>query len=161
MADINKKNTIKTIIIHTLYTILVISVISVVVINIQNNNKEVKYLNDIIESDNNKIGKNTYLTIKSISPKFAIDNKNGYYFASDGEYNYVVYLNDDKAKELYNSDLEENPVKLYGVTKSTSNKVKEIAIETYNSGYDDEEKISLKDYYSYFGDVYLDYVNVK
>ena len=34
--------------------------------------------------------------------------------------------------------------------------LKEIALEEYNSGYEEHEKISVKDYYSYFGDIYLD-----
>ena len=63
--------------------------------------------------------------------------------------------------ELFERDLENDPVKIYGISKTTSNSVKELALEYFNSSYDDDKKISKKDYYSYFGDVYLDQVNKK
>lgn len=156
------KNNKKTIIINTVFTVLIIAGILIISINIikRNNNKKVSYLNDIIESNFNKHNKDTYLTIKSISQKFAINKKNAYYFASDGKYNYVVYLTEKKANELFKKDLENKPVKLYGISKNTSNKLKEIAIESYNTNNEDK-KITISDYYSYFGDVYLDSVNVK
>ena len=119
-------------------------------------NKSV-YLNKIIESNAKKEGKNAYLKINSISPKFAEGKKNsGYYFVSDGNYNYIVLFDNKVAKKLINSDLESNPVLINGVTRETPELLKNIALEEYNNGYEENEKISIKDYYSYFGDIYLD-----
>lgn len=119
-------------------------------------NKSV-YLNNIIESSSKKDGKNAYLKIKSISPKFAEGKKSsGYYFVSDGKYNYVVLLDNKTAKKLIDEDLESKPITIEGVTRETPDILKEIALEEYNSGYEEHEKISVKDYYSYFGDIYLD-----
>lgn len=156
MAKINKK----TILVHLLSIFLFVVIVSLSIVIINKNNNKVEYLNDIIESNDYKENKNTYLTVKSISQKFAKHKKNAYYFASDGKYNYVVYLDKEEADKLFKSDLESKPVKLYGVTKNTSNKVKELAIDTYNIDNEDN-KITIEDYYSYFGDVYLDSVNVK
>ncbi len=115
------------------------------------------YLNKIIESNNQKEGKKAYLKIKSISPMFAKgNNKKGYYFVSDGDYNYIVLLDKKTAKKLVDSDLENNPVLIEGITKKTSSSLKEIALESYNVGYEEHEKITVKDYSSYFGDVYLE-----
>ncbi|MBQ9014179.1 MAG: hypothetical protein IJ094_11640 [Bacilli bacterium] len=115
------------------------------------------YLNKIIESNDKTEGKNAYLKVKSISPMFAKgENKKGYYFVSDGDYNYIVLLDKKTAKKLVDSDLESNPVFIEGITKETPNNLKEIALDVYNSGYDDQDKISVKDYSSYFGDIYLE-----
>ena len=115
------------------------------------------YLNELIKSNINKNGKKTYLTIKSISPKIATYGKdNGYYIVSDSDYNYVVLLSNKKANELMNVDLDSNPVTINGISKEMNNELKEIVLEKYNSTKEENEKISLKEYYSYFGDVYLD-----
>lgn len=115
------------------------------------------YLNKIIESNDKTEGKKAYLKVKSISPIFAKgENKKGYYFVSDGDYNYIALLDKKTAKKLVDADLENNPVFIEGITKETSKSLKEIALDVYNSGYDDQEKISVKDYTNYFGDIYLE-----
>lgn len=115
------------------------------------------YLNKIIESSSKKYGKNAYLKIKSISPKFANGEKNkGYYFVSDGDYNYIVLLDKKTADKIINSDLEKDNIVIEGITKETPDNLKKIALETYNYGYEDHEKITVKDYSSYFGDIYLE-----
>lgn len=119
-------------------------------------NKKV-YLNKVIEGSYKKEGKNAYLKITSISQKFAEGKKNsGYYFVSDSNYNYIVLLDNKTAKRLMKSDLESEPVFINGITKETPNSLKTIALEEYNHGYEENEKISIDDYYSYFGDIYLD-----
>ncbi len=118
------------------------------------NNKKI-HLNELINSNVNKYDKKTYLKVKSISPKIASKDKdNGYYIVSDGKYNYVVLMSDKKVNELIEKDLENNPVEINGISKEMTNKLKDIVISKYNSTRG--EKISLKEYYSYFGDVYLD-----
>ena len=126
-------------------------------------NKKTEYLNNIIESNVQKNGRDSYLLVKSITPKYIKikDSNDGYYIVSDGKYNYVVCLNEKTANELYKKDLENDNVKLYGITKIVSDKLKELVIEKYNDYKEDDKKISMNDYYKYFGDVYLDQVNVK
>ncbi|MBO6195332.1 MAG: hypothetical protein J6O56_03175 [Bacilli bacterium] len=130
----------------------------ILTLNKANNDKIEKfYLNELIKSNINKNNKKTYLSIKSISPKIATYGKNnGYYIVSDGEYNYVVLLSNKKAKEIMNIDLYNNPVTINGISKEMNKELKEIVLEKYNSSKDENEKISIKEYYSYFGDVYLD-----
>ena len=157
------KNKLVTIIVYTISLLCIVSFLSTtcVVLYKVNNNKGIKYLNEIIESPSYKTGKDTYLLVKEISSKIATTGNNGYYVISDGEYNYVAYLSDKKAKELFKKDLESNPVKIYGKSKSTSNSLKELIVDYYNMSNDEDKKISKDDYYSYFGDVYLDQVNSK
>ena len=124
--------------------------------NITDNKVDKVHLNDLIKSNIHKIDKRTYLKVKTISPIIAKESNKGYYIVSDGDYNYIVLLSNKKAKELMNMDLEKNPVTIYGVSREMNNKLKQIVIEKYNFSKDDNEKISLKEYYSYFGDVYLD-----
>ena len=115
------------------------------------------HLNTLIKKNIDKDGKKTYLKIKSISAKIATNKKNnGYYIVSDDKYNYIVLLTDKKANELMNMDLEKNPVKIYGISKEINNDLKKIVIEKYNNGFDEKDKITIEEYYSYFGDVYLD-----
>ena len=159
MAE-EKKNILVILISSILFFISTV-LISYICLDKVNKKIEIKYLNDIIESNVSQEGEKTYLNIKSISQIFAKDSKNGYYFVTDGEYNYVVYLDEKKANELFKQDLESNPVKMYGITKNATDDIKKIAIEKYNVGYEEEKQITMKDYYSYFGDLYLDLVNVK
>ena len=117
-------------------------------------NKKV-HLNKLISSNINKYNKKTYLTIKSISPKIASYNKkSGYYIVSDEKYKYIVLMSDKKVEELKEKDLENNPIEINGISRKMNNKLKKIVISKYNSSFD--EKITLDEYYSYFGDVYLD-----
>lgn len=127
-------------------------------LNIINSKKINKFhLNELIKSNVNKNDKKTYLTIKSISPMIATLGKNkGYYIVSDNNYNYVVLLSNDKAKELTNMDLENKPVTINGISREMNKELKNIVLDKYNSSKEENEKISLKEYYSYFGDVYLD-----
>ncbi len=124
---------------------------------INNSRKDEFHLNTLIKQNINKNGKKTYLTVKSISSKIATNkNNNGYYIVSDGNYNYIVLLTDKKANDLMNMDLETKPIVIYGISKEMDSNLKEIVLEKYNYGFEDNEKISIKEYYSYFGDVYLD-----
>ena len=152
-----KKNIFITVL-TSLFIFLSIILITYIILSKLNQNKEIKYFNYFL-MNNGKEGEKTYLNIKSISNAFAKDNKNGYYFASDGDYNYIVYLNEKKLEELLKKDLDEEKVQLYGVTKVTSDEVKKIALEKYNISSD--KKITINEYSSYFGNLYLDLVNVK
>lgn len=119
-------------------------------------NKKI-YMNNIIENNLNKEGKTAYLKITSISQKFAKSGKKrGYYFVSDDNYKYIVLLDNKTAKKIMETDLEKEPITITGITKKTSNDLKELALNEYNYGFDENEQISVSEYYSYFGDIYLE-----
>lgn len=116
------------------------------------------YLNNLIKSNIIKDDKKVYLKVKKISSKLAINKKNnkGYYIINDGNYNYIALLSDKKANELLNTDLNNKSIILKGKSKKMSKKLKNIILDKYNYGLDDKEKINIKDFNSYFGDIYLD-----
>ena len=121
-------------------------------------NKNIKYLNDIIEKNETE-GQKAYVNIEALSPKFAVydDTTDAYYFAFDGNYYYVIYMKEDKAKELENQDLSQKKVKLEGIVRNTTSDIKKIAIDQYNTLLEgDQEKLTLSDFDRYFGKVYLD-----
>lgn len=62
----------------------------------------------------------------------------------------------DDFKRLNTEDIRETPIRIEGITKCTPKDVKQLAIDAYNEGLEDEEKITIADYDSYFGAVYLD-----
>ena len=119
----------------------------------------IKYLNEVIEGSDEKTDLKAYLNISWLSSKVAVynDTSDAYYFAYDGKYYYIVYMKEKKANELRNMNLEENPVRIEGITKDISLDVKNIAIDVYNDGLDEsKEKLTLINFYNMFGDVYLD-----
>lgn len=150
-------NYILPVFIGFIISILFGSLLFMEVNKINNLRKENYHLNTLIKKNVDKDGKKTYLKISSISPIVAKNDKNnGYYIVSDGNYNYIVLLTNKKAEELINKDLEKNPVTIYGISKEINDELKSIVLEKYNLSIDEKDKIKLKDYYSYFGDLYLD-----
>lgn len=118
------------------------------------------YLNELIEGSGTKTGKKAYLNVTYLSPKVVVydDTTDAYYYAFDGTYYYLVYMREKDANVLLNKDLENNPEKLIGSTKSIPSDVTKIALEAYNKYFkaDDKEEVSLANSYEVFGDIYLD-----
>ena len=153
-----KKKSKRTIIIGIV--MIIISLVFFYLSSVQNekDNKNIKYFNDILESDS-KIGLKSYLNISWLSSEFAVrdDITDAFYYAYDGNYYYIVFLDKEKATELLKMDLKNNPVKIIGVTKNIPDDVKKIAIEDYNSSIEDgEEKLTYERFGRVFGNIYLD-----
>lgn len=100
------------------------------------------------------------INIKRNLFKFAVydDTTDAYYFTTDGEYLYIMYMTIDKYKEIYNEEKKDDFIKVEGITALVSKDVKELAIDTYNEMFElsDEEKLTIADFENYFGTVYLD-----
>jgi len=121
-------------------------------------NKKMTDLNSIIVSKGEKADKKAYLDAQTIPYKFAVydDTTDSYYIVADSKYMYIVYMTTADFNKLNKKDIEKNPIRIEGVTKQTTKDIKELAIDAYNEGIEEEEKISLADFNNYFGEVYLD-----
>ena len=153
-----KKKSKRTIIIGIVMIIISLVFFYLFFVQDAKDNKNIKYFNDILESDS-KIGLKSYLNISWLSSEFAVrdDITDAFYYAYDGNYYYIVFLDKEKATELLNIDLQNNPVKIIGVTKNIPDDVKKIAIEDYNSSIEDgEEKLTYERFGRVFGNIYLD-----
>ncbi len=122
------------------------------------------YLNDIIVNKNNEENSYAYLEIAqqpySIA-KYENDEENAFYIVFDGRYYYIAYLSNDLYNNLNVEGLEDNPLTIYGTTTKTPEELRQIAIEVYNEGLDEENQISLENFNSYFGEVYLNNTSLK
>ena len=160
--EINKDNN------YLYFSFIFIAIaILLIVLGIYENRKNTDsytYLNDVIENKNNEENINAYLDIAQTPysiAKYEDDDKNAFYIAFDGRYFYIVYLSDELFNTLNVEGLEDNPITIYGTTLATPDEVREIAIEVYNEGLDEEDQISLDDYNNYFGEVYLTNTSLK
>lgn len=117
-----------------------------------------KPLNDIIVSkEENKEDKIATINAQSKPYLFAEEKEgtNGYHIVSDDKFMYIVYMS--KYDELNNKEnIATEPVEIQGVTKLISKDVKEFALKAYNTGLEPEEQLTMADFNSYFGEVYLD-----
>lgn len=117
-----------------------------------------KPLNDIIvEQDGGKEEQIATIEVHSKPYLFAeeTDSTYGYFIVADDEFMYIAYMG--KYNELTTkTDLKENPVTITGGTKLIPKEIKEYALEAYNQGLEEEEKLTMADFKSYFGEVYLD-----
>ncbi len=121
-----------------------------------------EHLNDVIISNENKIGKRVYLNISGISSSIAKYGKStdAYYYAWDSDYNYIVYLKESTVKMIINKDLEANPVRIEGTTSKIEKKLMNIVIKQYNETVDDnDEKLTINNFKNIYGDVYLNEVS--
>lgn len=122
------------------------------------------YLNDIIENKSNEENAYAYLEITQAPysiAKYENDADNAFYIVFDGRYFYIAYLSNDVYEKLNVEGLEENPLTIYGTTTSTPEELRSIALEAYNEGLEEEDQISMEDFNSYFGEVYLNNVSLK
>lgn len=121
--------------------------------------KEMQDMHTIILSDSEKTEKMSYIDVKSEAYQFAIydDEVESFYFVSDGEYLYVVFMNDSRQYEFKKESIKEKPIRVKGITKTPPLDVKKLAIEWYNESLEeDDEKLTVADYDYYFGEIYLD-----
>ena len=122
------------------------------------------YLNDIIENKNNETGAYAYLNVAQAPysiAKYEDEDKEAFYIIFDGTYFYIAYLSDDLYAKLNVEGLEEDPLTIYGITTAIPEEVKEIAIEVYNDGLEEEDQISMDNFNNYFGEVYLNNTSLK
>jgi hypothetical protein len=123
-------------------------------------NENIKSLDSIaIDPSGNNENKKAYMDVSFIPYKFAEydSTTNAYYLVEYGEYIGVVYMSVSDYNKLNNDDISDNSIRISGITKKTSDDIKEIAIETINEAIEDEEKkLQISDYDNNFGDVYLD-----
>lgn len=125
----------------------------------EKDDKNIKYLNEIIENSEEKEGQKAYLNVEMISEAFAAydDTTDAYYYVSDGDYYYIVYLTKDKYNEISKKDLSAEPYKIYGVARHTQDDVKRIVIEDWNTNLEEgEAELTSEAFFNYFGDLYLD-----
>ena len=156
-----------------------ICVIILVIASVSIDNKEQKQIPEAIDlSTNGAIGveenKYAYLDVQGLSDEVAIygdtENKNDstndrYYIALNEGYWYVVDLNFetiDKLKDIqeytYSTDenaIKPDSVKIYGMTEKIPDELKNMLVDFYNEGLDDEYKISLENFEAHFGSVLL------
>lgn len=120
-------------------------------------NKEITDLNSIIISSQDKTDKKAYINLNVIPYKFAIsdDTQNSFYIVSDDQYLYIAYMAPEEFNKLNNEDIKNNPVRIEGITYTTSEEIKKLAIDAYNAGLDEQEQISIDEFNNYFGSVYL------
>lgn len=117
-----------------------------------------KPLNDIIMSEEDQEYKVATLNIQRKPFQFAIQdgNPNSYYIVMDDTYMYIAYMSEYDYTLLNKEDIKENPVQVKGITKLISQEIKELALEAYNEGLEEEEQLTMADFDSYFGNIYLD-----
>ena len=115
-----------------------------------------------------------YLEVQGLTDEVAIygdasntDNTNNdrYYIAFNNGYWYVVDLDFEtieKLKEIqeytYSTDEDATApetIKIYGMTDNISDELKQMLVDYYNEGIEDENKISIEDFERYFGSVLL------
>ncbi len=124
------------------------------------NDKDRNDLGTIISNNQNIEDILTYVYINEIPLKFGTSSNNNYayYFALDDDNIFIVYMSISDYKKLNKDDIIKNPVKIMGVTCKADNLVKEIAIDVYNNYIlnNDSGNISMDDYDSLFGSVFLD-----
>ena len=115
-----------------------------------------------------------YLEVQGITDEVAIygdtnnmsdSNNDKYCIALNNGYWYVVDLDDDTMEKLnaikeYTYSTDENSVqpetvKIYGMTEKVSDELKQMLVDYYNEGIEEENKIELSDFERYFGSALL------
>ena len=88
------------------------------------------------------------------------NTNDSYYIVSDNKYLYILYMNEEQANTLSIDTIEQNPLRVEGITQNIPNDVKKLAIDAYNDIMKDgQSKLTLDDFDSYFGNIYLDLVS--
>lgn len=127
--------------------------------------KDTKYLNEIIESETSEredIKVNVKISMEPVLfAKMSNNSTKKFYITADDKYYYIVSLTEAQYNDLKNTDLEKEPVTIYGKTKLISSDIKRLAESYYNNAMEKEEdKIKTDEvFYKIFGDIYLDSTN--
>lgn len=122
-------------------------------------------------AENGAIGtesdKYVYLQVDGLSDAIAtaIDDESEKYYIAINNYDwYIVRLTNTELEELKNiqaytyGQVENKPasVIIYGMTEDVPEKLKEIAVDFYNQGLEEDKKITIDQFENYFGSVMLD-----
>ena len=100
---------------------------------------------------------NTDNTSDSSNDRYCIAFNNGYWYVVDLDFETMDKL---KAIKEYTYSTDENAVqpesvKIYGMTENISDELKQMLIDYYNDGVEEENKISIDNFERYFGSVLL------
>lgn len=153
------KKKIRGIIISVVLILLGLVCIYLAYVSEKKTNNTAKDLDSIITSESkDKANKMAYLDVKAKPFLLAVSKstKNKYYIMSDGEFLYIAYMSPEDYKKLNVDSITETAIRVEGVTKYTSKEIQKFAIDAYNEGLEEDEKITSSDFNSYFGAVYLD-----
>ncbi len=151
----------------------------IIISSILMDNKEQQQIPEAINlATNGAIGveenQYAYLDVQGLTDEVAIygdtDNKENstndrYYIAINNGYWYVVDLNFETIEKLkqiqeYTYSTDENAVapesvKIYGMTEKVSEQLKQLLVDYYNEGLEEENKISIENFDANFGSVLL------
>lgn len=125
-------------------------------------NLEITDLNSLIISKEENEDKKAYLDINAVPYQFAVSEgiDESYYMVTDGEYLYIAYMSNEDFEKLNNEEIETTPVRIEGITAEIPEEIKNIAIEVYNEGLEEENQIKDNETFtSYFGNIYLNVSN--
>ena len=116
--------------------------------------------------------KKVYLEATFVAGTITNDNDKAYYVMFGDGVQYIVYMDNDKAKKINNYLLDnpESSYKIEGITKLIPNDLEENGVKFIkewldkNHNHDSEDdshdhNITVDDFYHYFGHVYLEYTN--
>lgn len=120
--------------------------------------KESVYLNDVILSMNNKINITAHLKINKAPfsfAKYSDEQDKAYYIVFDGNYYYIVYMTDKEYQKI-SKEVKKKSITIYGTTTYTTSDIRALALDAYNEGLEEENKITEEDFNNYFGEIYLD-----
>ena len=126
---------------------------------IEQNSENAKSFSELLLSDEEKEGQIAAVDVTYVPYQFAVQdgNDNSYYIVMDDDYMYVAYMPTATFNSLNRENIADNPGKIEGMTKLATREIKELAVEAYNEAVEDDDyKITVADYESYFGSVYLD-----
>lgn len=155
--EINKTN--HNLIIGLIAAILAISCFIIGYFDSKQKPKDTTYLNTLIESESEDVeNKESHLKITMTPVLFAKMNNGNikYYITMDEKYYYIIALTDKEFDKIAKEDLEKNPLTIYGTSKGITSDIADLALEYYNSAVEEEYQIKKEDFYSKFGDLYLD-----
>lgn len=157
----NKKN--KNLLIVGL--LLLIVTIILIYLGVKNENKPLptpENLSDIIVNKKYDEDKYVYLDVAIKPYLFAVYETDGkeddakYYLVMDKDNKlYILYMKEEKYKELNVDSIDENPIRVYGITKKITNDIKDLAISSYN-GLMEGEYLTKDNFKDWVGQVYLD-----
>ncbi len=149
-------------IITTILLITSLTFIGIYFLELNKDHKNSIYLNTIIIDMDNQTGLTANLKVAQIPysfAKYSDDPNNAYYIITDNEFYYIAYMSNSDYKKLNHESIKNKPITIYGKTVYTKEEIRNLALETYNEGLNEEDKISKDDFNDYFGGVYIDITN--
>lgn len=164
-AEAFKKSNKKNITLLIVGLVLLAITVLLIYLGVQNQNKPLpdpENLSSLIENKKFDEDIYAYLDVATKPYLFAVYETDGkeedakYYLAMDkNNYLYILYMKEDKYKELNVDSIQEIPIRISGITKRIPNDIKDLTITSYNELMKDEylTKDNFKDY---VGLVYLD-----